>query len=402
MEVRVLLRAQIICYKKIIFLIIPTIAIIISFGFGFSVGQNECKVCAPENLDFSLFWEAWQKLERKYVNQDNFEPQEMIYGAISGMVDSLGDPYTVFLDPDDTKRFVEDVKGSFEGVGMEIGIRNGQLQVIAPLEGTPAQKAGLKTGDKIIKIGDILTADISSLEEIVDLIRGPRGSEVFLTVYYDSYEEAKEISIIRETIEVPSLKLEFLDDDIVHLRLYHFSEKASFDFREAADEFLRSNSRGIILDLRNNPGGYLQVAQEISGYFLERGEVVTIEDFGNGEQKEYLASGNSRLIGYPVVILINGGSASGSEILAGALRDNKGVLLIGEKSFGKGSVQELESLSGGSSLKITVAKWLTPNGEHITDKGLEPDIEVELTREDIDNEIDPQLEKAIEKIKEID
>lgn len=387
--------------RKIVFLIIPTIVIVISFVFGFSMGQTECKVCAPEKIDFSLFWEAWQTLENKYVNQNGFDVQEMIYGAISGMVDSLGDPYTIFLDPDDNKRFIEDVQGSFEGVGMEIGIRNNQLQVIAPLEGTPAQKAGLKSGDKILKVGDVFTSNLS-LEEIVDLIRGPRGSKVVLTVYHDSWEETKEISIIRETIEVPSLKLEFLDDNIAHLSLYRFSAKASVDFREMVDQLLKSDANGIILDLRNNPGGYLQVAQEISGYFLEKGQVVTIEDFGDGEQKEYLATGNSRLIEYPIVILINGGSASGSEILAGALRDNRGVLLIGEKSFGKGSVQELENLSGGSSLKITVAKWLTPNGDHITDKGLEPDIAVELTREDIDSEIDPQLEKAIEKIKEID
>jgi len=387
--------------RKIVFLIIPTIAIIISFVFGVSIGENQCKVCAPENVDFSLFWEAWQTLETKYVNQDNFDDQEMIYGAISGMVNSLGDPYTVFLDPADTKRFNEDVGGSFEGVGMEIGMRNGQLQVIAPLEGTPAQKAGLKSGDKIIKVDDIFTAEISSLEEIVNLIRGPRGTNVMLTVYSDSYEEAREIFITRETIEVPSLKLEFLDNKIAHLSLYHFSAKAGSDFRIATDQFLKNDSRGMILDLRNNPGGYLEVAQDIAGYFLEKGKVVTIEDFGDGNQEEYLALGNARLFGYPVVILINRGSASGSEILAGALRDNNGVLLIGEKSFGKGSVQELESLSGGSSLKITVARWLTPNGDHITDKGLEPDIQVELTIENIDNDIDPQLERAIEKIMEI-
>ncbi|MFH1643215.1 MAG: S41 family peptidase [Patescibacteria group bacterium] len=388
-------------FKKILFSIIPIVAILTSFVFGFSMGQNECKICALEKVDFSLFWEAWQRLEELYVDKNQFDEKEMIYGAISGMVNSLGDPYTVFLNPDDNKRFTEDVKGSFEGVGMEIGIRKNQLQVIAPLEGTPAQKAGLKAGDKIIKVEDFLTASLS-LEEVVDLIRGPRGSEVILTIYNDSLETTKEISIIRETIEVPSLKLEFLDNNIAHLSLYHFSEKASNDFRKAVDEILKSGAERIILDLRNNPGGYLQVAQEITGYFLEKGEVVTIEDFGNGEQKEYLASGNARLIGYPLVILINGGSASASEILAGALRDNKGVLLIGEKSFGKGSVQELKDLSGGSSLKITVAKWLTPKGDHITNIGLEPEIKVELTIEDIEKDIDPQLEKAIEKIKEID
>ena len=381
-------------------IIFSAFTILISFAFGFSFGQLECKICPPEEVDFSLLWEAWHELESKYVNKQDFDTQEMIYGAISGMVDSLGDPYTIFLDPDDTKRFVEDVKGTFEGVGMEIGIRNGQLQVIAPLEGTPAQKAGLRSGDKIIKINDVLTADLS-LDEVVDLIRGPKGTTVNLTIYRDDMSQAKEIPIVREVIQVPSLKLEMLDDNIAHLGLYHFSEKASFDFRMVAIEILTSSAESIILDLRNNPGGYLEVAQDIAGYFLERGQIVTIEDFGNGEQKEYLAQGTANLINYPLVVLINQGSASGSEILAGSLRDNRGILLIGEKSFGKGSVQQLETLKGGSSLKITVAKWLTPNGDSITDQGLKPDIEVEITEQDYDQEIDPQLNKAIEIIKEI-
>ncbi len=386
--------------KNSFIIIFSAFTILVSFVFGFSFGQAECKICAPEDIDFSLLWEAWYKLESKYVNKKDFDTQEMIYGAISGMVDSLGDPYTIFLDPNDTKRFVEDVKGTFEGVGMEIGIRKEQLQVIAPLEGTPAQKAGLRSGDKIIKINDVLTADLS-LDEVVDLIRGPRGTTVNLTIYDDDISQIKEIPIVREVIQVPSLKLEILDDNIAHLKLYHFSEKASYDFRIVAMEILTSSAESIILDLRNNPGGYLEVAQDIAGYFLERGQVITIEDFGNGEQKEYLAQGTANLINYSLVVLINEGSASGSEILAGSLRDNRGILLIGEKSFGKGSVQQLEKLKGGSSLKITIAKWLTPNGDSIADQGLSPDIEVEITEQDYDQEIDSQLNKAIEIIKEI-
>ena len=372
----------------------------ISFSAGFFVGKIQvvCPVCPPEEVDFSLFWEAWQKIQEKFVDKEKFDLQKMIYGAISGMVKSLEDPYTIFLSPEETKRFEEDVKGRFEGVGMEIGIRKGQLQVIAPLEGTPAQKAGLRAGDKIIKIDDTLTADLT-IDEAVSLIRGPKGTEVNLTIFREEWGKTKEFKIIRAVIEIPSLKWE-LKNDIAYLKLYHFTEKASFDFRIAAFEILNSRAKRIILDLRNNPGGYLEVARDLAGWFLEKDQIVAFEDFGEGkEQKKYIAKGPARLLDYPTVVLINKGTASGSEILAGALRDNRGIILIGEKTFGKGSVQELERLREGSSLKITIAKWLTPKGELITDKGLEPDIRVEMTEEDYEKERDPQLDKAIEIIK---
>ncbi|TET84735.1 MAG: S41 family peptidase [Candidatus Nealsonbacteria bacterium] len=388
-------------FKKTLISIFLVIVILASFGGGFYFGKSQCKICPPEEIDFSLFWEAWDKLQEKFANKEKFDIQEMIYGAISGMVKSLEDPYTTFLNPEDTKRFIEDVKGTFEGVGMEIGLKKGQLQVIAPLEGTPAQKAGVLAGDKIIKVDDTLTLDIT-LDEAVNLIRGPKGTEVTLTIYREEWGTTKEIKIVRGVIEIPSLKWEIIDENIAYLKLYHFSEKASFDFREAAIEILASPCQKIILDLRNNPGGYLEVAQDIAGWFLERGQIVVIEDFGREtEQKIYKAKGNASLVEYPIVILINQGSASGSEILAGALRDNRGIKLIGEKSFGKGSVQELERLREGSSLKITVAKWLTPKGELITDKGLEPDIKIEMTEEDYEEDRDPQLNKAIEIIKNL-
>jgi len=388
-------------FKKTLISIFLVIVILASFGGGFYFGKSQCKICPPEEIDFSLFWEAWDKLQEKFADKEKFDIQEMIYGAISGMIKSLEDPYTTFLNPEDTKRFIEDVKGTFEGVGMEIGLKKGQLQVIAPLEGTPAQKAGVLAGDKIIKVDDTLTLDIA-LDEAVNLIRGPKGTEVILTIYREEWGTTKEIKIVRGVIEIPSLKWEIKDENIAYLKLYHFSEKASFDFREAAIEILASPCQKIILDLRNNPGGYLEVAQDIAGWFLERGQIVVIEDFGREtEQKIYKAKGNASLVEYPIVILINQGSASGSEILAGALRDNRGIKLIGEKSFGKGSVQELERLKGGSSLKITVAKWLTPKGELITDKGLEPDIKIEMTEEDYEEERDPQLDKAIEIIKNL-
>jgi carboxyl-terminal processing protease len=385
--------------KKIIFGFFILLLIGVSSSFGFFIGKSQCKICPPEEIDFSLFWEAYHKLQEKFVSPEKIGTQKIIYGAISGMVKSLQDPYTVFFPPEETKRFIEDTRGSFEGVGMEIDIRNNQLQVVAPLEGTPAQRAGLRAGDKILAINGTSTADLT-IEEAVNLIRGPKGTEVTLTIFRDGWQKPKEIKIVREVIQIPSLKWELKDNDIAYLKLYQFSEKASFDFTQAAIEILNSPARAIILDLRDNPGGYLEVAQDIAGWFLERGQIVTIEDFGGKRENiKYKAEGNGKLSSYPTVILINKGSASGSEILAGALRDNRGIKLIGEKSFGKGSVQELEKLRDGSSLKITVAKWLTPKGELITDKGLEPDIKVEMTEEDFEKGRDPQLDKAIEIIK---
>jgi len=390
--------------RKIIFGFLILILIGAGGFSGFLVGKSQCKICPPEEIDFSLFWEAYHKLQEKFVSKEKFDTQKMIEGAISGMVKSLNDPYTVFLNPEDTKRFIEDVKGTFEGVGMEVDIKKGQLQVIAPLEGTPAQRAGLRAGDKIIKINDTFTTDLT-LDEAINLIRGPKDTQVTLTIFREGWEKSEEFKIVRDVIEVPSLKWEIKKtpqgEDVAYLNLYQFSEKASLDFFQAAIEILNSPAKKIILDLRNNPGGYLEVAQDIAGWFLERGQIVAIEDFGQGKQNEYKAQGNARLLEYPLVILINKGSASASEILAGALQDNRGIILIGEKSFGKGSVQELERLEGGSSLKITVAKWLTPKGKLISDVGLEPDIKVEMTEEDYQAERDPQLDKALEKIQEM-
>jgi len=388
---------------KIIFAFLTLLLVGAGFLTGYLFGKFQvvCPVCPPEEVDFSLFWEAYHKLQEKFVDKEKFDVQKIIYGAISGMVKSLEDPYTIFLPPEETKRFIEDVKGIFEGVGMEIGIRKGQLQVIAPLEGTPAQRAGLRAGDKILEINDESTVDMA-IEEAVNLIRGPRGTEVTLTILREGWEETREFKITRAVIEIPSLKWEIKEEDIAYLKLYHFTEKAGVDFKIAAFEILNSPAKKIILDLRNNPGGYLEVAQDVAGWFLEKGQIVAIKDFGEGrEQKKYFAQGPSRLLKYPLVILINEGSASGSEILAGALRDNRGIILIGEKTFGKGSVQELEKLREGSSLKITIARWLTPKGELISDIGLEPDIRVEITDEDYEKERDPQLDKAIEVLKSL-
>lgn len=388
--------------KKFFISFLVIFALLVSFVLGILIGasQVECKVCPPEEIDFSLFWEALNTLEEKFADKEKIDYQKIIYGAISGMVESLGDPYTVFLNPEETKKFQEEVKGIFEGVGMEIGIKKGELTVISPLEGTPAQRAGIRPGDKILKINDTLTLDLT-IDEAVRLIRGPKGTEVILTIFRQDWEKPKEIKIIREVIKIPTLKWELKEDNIAYLKLYHFYETASGDFEKASWEISKSPAKKIILDLRNNSGGFLNVAQDIAGEFLKRGEIVVIEDFGKGKEEKYYARGKARLLNYPIVVLINQGTASAAEILAGALRDNRQIKLIGERSFGKGSIQEMAELSGGSSLKITIAKWLTPKRNLITDVGLEPDIKIEMTEKDYEEDRDPQLDKAIEIIKEL-
>jgi len=397
--------------KKGLFLFGLLIIILAGFVGGFYFRQSQIPITPPEGIinadlgqseefDFSLFWEAWRILEEKFVDPEKIDYQQMIYGAISGMTSSLKDPYTVFMPPEDAKIFKEDVSGEFQGVGMEIGIRENGLTVIAPLEGTPAWRAGLLAGDRILKVDDLSTAGLA-VDEAVKLIRGPKGTEVVLTIMREGWSETKEISIIRDVIEIPSLKWKIKDDNIAYIKLYHFSETGRTAFRQAAIQTLNSRAEKIILDLRNNPGGYLEVAQDIAGWFLEKDQIVTIEDFGGREENiEYLTRGSSQLLSYPLVVLINQGSASGSEILAGALRDNRDILLIGQKSFGKGSVQTLEELREGS-IKVTVAKWLTPKGELIEGEGLTPDVEIEMTEEDYLEDRDPQLDEAVEIIKQM-
>jgi len=394
--------------KRFSKIIIITILLIASTSFGFYIGEQEGERKAvnqffsqgagenASNLDFTLFWETWQTLKEKFIDKTKFDNQKMLYGAISGVVNSLKDPYTVFMDPEESKRFFEDVSGKFEGVGMEIGQKKGQLQIISPLEGTPAQKAGLRAGDKIIKIDGIFANELT-IDDAVGKIRGDKGTEITLTIFREGWNDTKEFKIVRDVIMVPSLKWEIKNNNIAYIKLYQFSEEAGYDFKKASLEILKSPAKRIILDLRNNPGGYLEISKEIASLFLKKGSVVAIEDFGGKtESKKYIADGNDIFSEFPIVVLINQGSASASEILAGALRDNRQIKLIGETSFGKGSVQEVKNLNNGSSLKVTVAKWLTPKGESISDHGLVPDIEIEITDKDYQDDKDPQLDKALE------
>jgi len=355
----------------------------------------------PDSIDFSLFWDSWTQIEEKFVNRSALDYQKMVYGAIDGMVKSLGDPYTAFFPPVESKKFSEDIKGSFDGIGAEIGMRKDILIVISPLEGSPAKKAGLLAGDQILKIDDKATADLN-VDEAVNLIRGSKGTQVTLAILREGWSDTKDYKITRDVINVPILKYEIKDiggKKIAYIQLYEFTENAANEFTKKVNEILNSNAQGIVLDLRGNPGGYLEVAVDIASWFVDGGKLVVSEDFGNGNKNEHTSYGYKKLATYPTVVLIDQGSASASEILAGALRDDNGIKLVGEKSFGKGSVQELENLRGGTSLKVTVAKWLTPSGHSIMEQGLEPDIQVGRTQEDVDAGRDPQLDKALEMLK---
>lgn len=388
--------------KKIIYSTILIVCCAGFFGAGIFVGNKTAyHVQQPGTIDFSLFWDSYNKLSENFVDPSKINNDKILYGAIEGMAKSLGDPYTTFFDPEQAKRFEQDLQGSFDGIGAEIGIKKGFLTIVAPIDGTPAQNSGLKAGDIIAKIDNKDTTDMTT-DEAVNLIRGTKGTVVTLTILREGWTSVKDFKITRDTIKVASIKWELKNENIAYIKISQFDQVLQSDFGKIASEIIESPAKKIIIDLRNNPGGYLETAQYVAGWFLEAGQTVTIENFGKSKtQNTYKAEGNAQLLNYPVVILINEGSASASEILAGALRDNRGVKLVGEKSFGKGSVQQVVDLRGGSFLKITIAKWLTPKGDSISEVGLTPDIKVDLTDKDFEANKDPQLDKALEIVQSI-
>lgn len=361
--------------------------------------NTDNKNVAEANVDFGLFWKTWKKIEEKYVDKDKLDKQKMVYGAIRGMVASLNDPYTVFMDPKDTEEFNKDLSGTFEGIGAELGIKDGVLTIITPLKDSPAEKAGLKPQDKILKIEDAISSDIS-IDEAVRRIRGPKGTKITLTILHKDSNEPQEITIVRDTINIKDVELSY-KDDVAILKITRFDSNTSDRVKEAAGQILSMSPKGVVVDLRNNPGGYLDSSIEVAGVFLPKKSLVVTEDFGNGENKKHYSTEDPVLLKMPVVALINEGSASAAEILAGALRDDRQIKLIGEKSYGKGSVQELVELNSGSnsSLKVTIAHWLTPSGLNINKEGINPDIEIKRTNADYENGIDPQMDEAIKILK---
>lgn len=365
------------------------------------------------NVDFGLFWKTWDLLSKEYIDKKALDPQKLFYGAVSGMVASLGDPYTVFLPPEQQKSTKEDLGGSFDGVGIELGFneakptasgsKDKRLVVIAPLSKTPADKAGIKAGDLIVKIDDKDTIGMS-LPDAVKLIRGVKGTNVNLGILREGLSEPKTYTLTRDTIVVKSVEVSFKETksgkSVAVIKLSRFGERTNDEWNKVVSDILNSQAQAIILDVRNNPGGFLESAVFIASEFLDGGNVV-LQENNDGIKVPFRVNRVGKLFSMPLEVLMNKGSASASEIVAGALQDRKRAILIGEKSFGKGTIQQTQDLDNGTGIHITVAKWLTPNARWVNELGgLSPDVLVELPKladsQSLDMTKDPQLEKAIE------
>jgi carboxyl-terminal processing protease len=346
------------------------------------------------DVDFNLFWDVWDLLHKDYVQQDKLNDKELFYGAIQGMVAAAGDPYTVFMNPLQSNEFSNDLAGTFEGIGAEIGIKKSELTIIAPLPESPAEKAGLRAGDNILAINKEMTQGMT-VDQAVSKIRGKKGTEVVLTINRAGFDKPKEFKLMRDVIVVKSVKTEMRSDKIFVITISNFNNDTENLFNKAVSQAVEAGPKGIILDLRNDPGGYLETAIEVASEWIEDGVVVT-EKYNDQKKDEYLARGIARLKDFSTVVLINQGSASASEIVAGALQDTGKATIVGMQSFGKGSVQVLENLNDGSAIKITVAKWFTPKGNNINEQGIKPDVQVDLTDKDYEENKDPQMDKAVE------
>lgn len=354
---------------------------------------------APQNADWDILWQTIELINEKYVNRPA-DLKKILEGAVQGAVSSLNDPYSLFLPPQQAEDFANELKGNLEGIGAEIGLKHQRLTVIAPLDESPAVRAGIRGGDYIYKVDGEDTTGFT-VEQAVGKIRGPAGTKVTLTVFHLGATKPVEIVITRAKIEVKSIMSEIKEVNggkIGYLKLRRFSDDTSGGVKKAVSNFLAGGVKGVVLDMRNNPGGYLDSAVEVASNWVRDGETVLIQKFGDGTEEIFRAEGQSRLNSVPTVVLVNGGSASASEIVAGALKDNGLAKLIGEKSFGKGSVQELIDLDGKAQLKLTIAKWLTPKGHDLNQDGLEPDIKVEMNEEDFQNDRDLQLDRALEEL----
>ncbi len=382
---------------------------------GIFIGMKENKVKTPEQvkeitinelenlfsnnqeINLELFKDVWDIIHEDYLYKNDVDDKEVFYGILAGMVYSVDDPHSLFLDPEVTEEFTQELNGSFYGIGAEIGIKKGDLLIIAPLADTPAERAGLKPMDKILAIDDLDTS-VMSVDKAVTLIRGDKGTEVILTILSQDSNTTKEITIVRDKIDIPSVKYT-IEEDIGIIEIIHFNSDTKDRFTKIAQKVLNDSPQGIIIDLRNNPGGYLGVSVDIASSWLEEDQVVVRETFADKRNdKSYNTGKELDLSNFKTIVLVNEGSASASEILAGALQDYNKATVVGKNTFGKGSVQQLITLDDGSSVKITVAKWLTPNGRSIEEEGIIPDVEVDRTSEDYNNDIDPQLDKAKELI----
>jgi carboxyl-terminal processing protease len=375
------------------------IAVIVLMGGAFVGGQLAPQVVSlgastGGHPNFLSLQDTYDTLKRKFDGP--IDDTKVLDGARAGILQSTGDPYTVYLDPKAAKELDNDLNGTLSGIGAEVGIKGGKLTVIAPIADSPADKAGLKPGDIILKINNTDSSGLA-LDEAVGKIRGAKGTKVTLNIVRGS-GQPQDITITRDVINVPSVKWSMKSNGIGYIQITEFGSDTSDKIVQAATELKNQGANKIILDLRNDPGGYLEAAVSVSSQFLPQGKLVVEERHGNVTRDKLNSDGGGLLVGMPLVVLINGGSASASEIVSGALHDQHAATLIGEKSFGKGSVQEITKLSGGAELKITVAHWYTPDGKNINKEGISPDIEVKQTQADYDASRDPQLDRAIQEL----
>src|SRR3989344_245291 len=397
------------------FLIVLCIAVFI-FGLGYKTGEYKTFLQKkdrpsfsslfreknnPKNIDFSLFWDVWETVGKKFVDKTKLDDTAMYYGAIRGMVAALDDPYTFFLTPDENKESKADLEGVFEGIGAQLGMKEGRIVVIAPIKNSPAEKGGVLAGDIILKVDGAAT-DTWSLPLAVSKIRGEKGKAVKLTLFRNGKEF--EVEIIRDEIQVASVEVAY-EKDVAVLKLIKFGDDTIGEWSKAVNtisgKWKGREIKGLVLDMRDNPGGYLQGAVHIASEFVEGDKLIVKQEYTDGSSEEYTVNHRGKLLDIPLVVLINKGSASASEIVAGALRDYKRAKLIGEKSFGKGSIQEAVDLKGWAGLHVTIAKWILPKGDWINSTGVSPDITVKIP-EDGENtttrESDKQLEKALEEM----
>jgi carboxyl-terminal processing protease len=361
------------------------------------VGITNKETEVTTTADFSPFWKVWNEMNNKSLTVSKISDQDKVYGAISGLVSSLNDPYSVFFPPTEAKSFEDQISGNFDGIGLEVGMKDKVLTVIAPLKGTPAYSAGIQSGDEILKIDKTATTNLS-IDDAVNLMRGPKGTTVTLTIYRQGEQQPRVIPITRDTINIPTLNTNARKDGIFVITLYSFDANSANLFRGAMQQFANSGDNKLILDLRGNPGGYLDAAVDMASWFLPGDKTVVTEDYGTKQSPDVFKSKGYNIFTnkLKMVVLIDGGSASASEILSGALRDNGVAKLVGAQSFGKGSVQEVVNITPDTILKITVARWLTPDGTSISEKGLTPDYPVAITQQDLDAKIDPQMDKAVQ------
>lgn len=373
------------------------------FVLGFGVGSGRISISAlgqdslnknlPDNLDYSSVEKLYDALRANYDGE--LDTNKLLEGLKAGLAEAAGDPYTVYLSSEEAKEFAEQLNGTFSGIGAELGQDDQEnLIIVSPIDGFPAAKAGLRPQDIIISIDGQYTTGMS-IDEAVSKIRGPKDTKVELEILRNK-EETLKFSITREDIKIDNVKWEILPNNIGYIQIARFGDDVAVLTEKAAKEFKQKGVKAVILDMRGNPGGLLDVSVDVASLWLPKGETVLQQKRGSEVISTEVASGNDILRGIPTVVLINEGSASASEIVAGALKDHNVATLIGQKTYGKGSVQELEKFSGGSELKVTVARWYRPDGQNIDKKGVSPDTEVKMSDDDYKNQRDPQKDAAID------